>query len=320
MDLINKQLTNTHLNTISDETINSKFCQTFNEIFSYENNNIKVIGTMDKPWFRAKDILKILGYSQNVKTMNNFISQNIPEKYKKPMRDLVEMGGTNESKEIYINEGGLYRLIMRSDKPNAADFQDFVCNELLPNIRKNIILSYEREKQGYMKTINEMKNMLQNLGVKMDHVVHQNEDLQHAMEEKNEDIAILNNNIVKVQEKLNIAVEDRAPLPDKKSKQERFILLKRINKPDFKYYTIRAQHVNAIKAIKRQEELYKDVSILLDLQYHPNSKTLFVRIKEELQNNGVCFRLCEIDIEGTNITEKMLIDSMKTINDEKRDV
>lgn len=41
---------------------------------------------------------------------------------------------------------------------------------------------------------------------------------------------------------LGIAVEDRAPLPEDKSKRERFVLLKR-NDPDYyPYYTIRAQN------------------------------------------------------------------------------
>jgi hypothetical protein len=41
---------------------------------------------------------------------------------------------------------------------------------------------------------------------------------------------------------LNIAVEDRAPLPLSPKKEERFVLIKR-NDPDYmRYYTIRAQH------------------------------------------------------------------------------
>lgn len=35
-----------------------------------------------------------------------------------------------------INENGLYRLIMRSKKPNAEAFQDWVTDEVLPMIRK----------------------------------------------------------------------------------------------------------------------------------------------------------------------------------------
>ena len=37
----------------------------------------------------------------------------------------------------FINEMNLYKVIMRSDKPQAEPFQDWVCGEVLPSIRKN---------------------------------------------------------------------------------------------------------------------------------------------------------------------------------------
>jgi prophage antirepressor-like protein len=35
-----------------------------------------------------------------------------------------------------VNESGLYKLIMRSDKPQAREFQDWVTREVLPSIRR----------------------------------------------------------------------------------------------------------------------------------------------------------------------------------------
>lgn len=37
---------------------------------------------------------------------------------------------------IFVNEQNLYKVIMRSDKPQAEPFQDWVCGEVLPSIRK----------------------------------------------------------------------------------------------------------------------------------------------------------------------------------------
>ena len=37
----------------------------------------------------------------------------------------------------FINEKNLYKVIMRSDKPQAEPFQDWVCGEVLPSIRKH---------------------------------------------------------------------------------------------------------------------------------------------------------------------------------------
>ncbi len=36
-----------------------------------------------------------------------------------------------------ISEAGLYKLVMRSDKPEARAFQDWVCGVVLPAIRKD---------------------------------------------------------------------------------------------------------------------------------------------------------------------------------------
>lgn len=38
---------------------------------------------------------------------------------------------------VYVNEKNLYKVIMRSDKPQAEPFQDWVCGEVLPSIRKH---------------------------------------------------------------------------------------------------------------------------------------------------------------------------------------
>lgn len=36
-----------------------------------------------------------------------------------------------------VNESGLYKLVMRSDKPQAKEFQDWVTGTVLPAIRKD---------------------------------------------------------------------------------------------------------------------------------------------------------------------------------------
>ena len=36
----------------------------------------------------------------------------------------------------FVNEKNLYKVIMRSDKPQAEPFQDWVCGEVLPTLRK----------------------------------------------------------------------------------------------------------------------------------------------------------------------------------------
>jgi len=157
------------------------------------------------------------------------------------------------------------------------------------------------------------------LGIKLDDVLDKNDELL----DKNETIVDQNNRletrVVSIQTKLDIAVEDRAPQPDRVEAREHFILLKR-NDDDYPYYTIRAQEVNARNALRRQEQLYDETTVLLDIHLHPNSKTLYVRIKDDLRARGVAFRYCKISIEESDVTEAELIEAMRAINDEKRRV
>ncbi|WP_371734236.1 Bro-N domain-containing protein [Acidisphaera sp. S103] len=40
-------------------------------------------------------------------------------------------------KTTVVSEAGMYRLVMRSDKPQAVRFQDWVVGTVLPSIRKH---------------------------------------------------------------------------------------------------------------------------------------------------------------------------------------
>ena len=76
---------------------------------------------------------------------------------------------------------------------------------------------------------------MRSLGITLEEVKDQNDELLDSNNGLKKDVK-------EVQRKLNIAVEDRAPLPLSPKKQERFVLIKR-NDPDYMpYYTIRAQH------------------------------------------------------------------------------
>lgn len=53
---------------------------------------------------------------------------------------------------VTILENGLYKLIMRSDKPEARDFQNWVTRVVLPAIRKDgaYIIGEEKVSSGEM--------------------------------------------------------------------------------------------------------------------------------------------------------------------------
>ena len=98
------------------------------ETISFNNNNIRIIGSSNEPWFVAKDICNIL----DLKDVSNALL-NISEKWK-GTKVISTLGG--EQNMRIINEAGLYKLIMRSNKPIAQKFQEVVCEEILPSLRK----------------------------------------------------------------------------------------------------------------------------------------------------------------------------------------
>ena len=97
-----------------------------NEVFG----EVRVAGTNEEPLFCAKDVATALGYSDTA----NAIQRHCKSGKKVFCPHKNGMGGTNM---VYIPEKDVYRLIMRSNLPNAEQFQDWVCDEVLPSIRKH---------------------------------------------------------------------------------------------------------------------------------------------------------------------------------------
>lgn len=100
----------------------------FLKTFSFDGKQIRTTGTYEEPWFVVKDICDVLELTKVDSSI-----RNIPEKWK-GAHTLGTLGG-KQTMSI-INEAGVYKLIMRSNKPNAEKFQEFVCEEVLPSIRK----------------------------------------------------------------------------------------------------------------------------------------------------------------------------------------
>jgi hypothetical protein len=155
--------------------------------------------------------------------------------------------------------------------------------------------------------------LLRSMGINLLDVKNQNTELL-------EEVQDTNTKLTTVQKKLNIAVEDRAPLPSQNKKKERFVLLKRNDEEDFPYYAVRGQHYYVQTVLKNQRQLFGEIEILLDFHCHPNSKTLFVRIRDSLKRKGVEFSSCKISIRDSSVSEGELIETMKQINDEKLQV
>lgn len=99
------------------------------QTFNFEGANLRIIVRDGEPWFCGADVCKTLGYAQPASAMRNHCKQKGVLKQHTPTS-----GGSVEL--AYINEANLYRLVMRSKLESAERFQDWVCEQVLPTIRK----------------------------------------------------------------------------------------------------------------------------------------------------------------------------------------
>jgi prophage antirepressor-like protein len=90
-----------------------------------------------EPWFRGKDAAALLGYANTKQAIQTHVHDDDRKKLKE-IRGLESRPPTSSNAEnsIFINEAGLYSLILRSQKEEARTFQRWVTKEVLPAIRK----------------------------------------------------------------------------------------------------------------------------------------------------------------------------------------
>lgn len=104
------------------------------QTFAFGEAKVTVIIENGEPLFCAKEVCDILGYKNPRDAIaKHTISEGVVK------RDLVKTlsNGRQQTFEMtFIDERNLYRLVMYSDLPSAVKFQDWVCGEVLPTIRK----------------------------------------------------------------------------------------------------------------------------------------------------------------------------------------
>ena len=84
-----------------------------------------------EPWFVGKDIAEVLGYSNSRKALADHVDDE-DKTDGVTIRDSIG----REQKPIFINESGLYSLILSSRLPGAKAFKRWITSEVLPTIRK----------------------------------------------------------------------------------------------------------------------------------------------------------------------------------------
>lgn len=82
-----------------------------------------------EPWFVAKDVCDILG--TDTRDLHKILESDEITNV-----DSIHIAQNGGKAPLIISEPGLYRLVMKSRKPEAKEFQRWVTHEVLPQIRK----------------------------------------------------------------------------------------------------------------------------------------------------------------------------------------
>ena len=99
----------------------------------FKNKEFGAIRTMKdergEPWFCAKDVCDALGYDQTHKAVKRHVEEGDGTKRPTPTTSGIQQ-------MLFINESGVYSLILGSKLESARRFKHWVTSEVLPSIRK----------------------------------------------------------------------------------------------------------------------------------------------------------------------------------------
>ncbi len=140
-----------------------------NGLLKWGGESVKYESVDEVTWFRGQHVAKVLGYKDTDKAIRDHVYVEDKTFYENVSKPAISAGLTEEEKNAfgtdcditideyetvmtrnekhatYINESGLYSLILRSKLPAAKVFTRWVTSEVLPAIRKHG--RYDREQE-----------------------------------------------------------------------------------------------------------------------------------------------------------------------------
>ncbi|MCT8959859.1 BRO-N domain-containing protein [Pseudomonas veronii] len=149
------------------------------QTFGFGPLDVRVIEQEGQPWFVAGDVCECLGLKADGQ------NRSYQNHYRRLALDELSLGsvrpasGRGTGTVKLTSESGLYKLVMRSNKPEAKAFQDWVTRVVLPTIRKDgaYVLGEEKVATGelsedelVMRAMNIMSRKVDRLTQERDHV------------------------------------------------------------------------------------------------------------------------------------------------------
>jgi prophage antirepressor-like protein len=171
---------------------------------TFNEQTVRVFGTLEEPLFVLKDVCNILGLSNPSKTI-----ENVDKDYHLSL----EVRGGNSSgiqQTLVVKEPGLYQVIMRCRKDVAKPFQRWVCGEVLPSLRKK---GEYRMKEDYQKKLEEMTKIIEDKNMIIENKTKELEDTQQLIGNKVKELENIEKKLVRSKKLYQQTLEHRSRTP-----------------------------------------------------------------------------------------------------------
>lgn len=99
------------------------------QIFNFEKNDVRLLQAETETWFAATDVCAVLEIKNTSHALSRLEDDEITT------IALNDSGG-RPFKLSFVNEYGLYNLVLGSRKPEAKKFKRWITHEVIPSIRK----------------------------------------------------------------------------------------------------------------------------------------------------------------------------------------
>ena len=99
------------------------------QVFDFNNHKLRTLNNGNDVWFNLNDVCEVLEISNSRQVKSRLKQDGVIS------NDIIDKLGRTQS-STFINEPNLYKVIFQSRKEEAEKFQDWVYEDVLPQIRK----------------------------------------------------------------------------------------------------------------------------------------------------------------------------------------
>jgi prophage antirepressor-like protein len=148
-----------------------KLIDVFNRILKYNNKTIYIAfhSITNEIYFNANQVCELLGYENYKKALKNNVEKTDIFKLKNIVKNYKSLYKNVQGDTKFLNEAGLYSIMLKGKKEASKDIFSWITNEVLPSIRK---YGEYRVNHTYKKQIDELNEKLKEKQQEIDILKH----------------------------------------------------------------------------------------------------------------------------------------------------